>query len=79
VVWGGGIWKEPIFILQDFKPIPTGRDHHPRSFNYLDAGGELNRGLFMETDDFGYNIVKRPGPIVQRFQATMLNLLGNRP
>ncbi len=53
-----------------------GRDHHPRCFTVWMAGGGVKGGVVHgETDDFGYNIVKKPVH-VHDFNATVLHCLG---
>jgi len=63
VVWGGE--KENY-----------GRDHHPRCYTVLMAGGGIKPGIvYGETDEFGYNIAKNPVHI-NDFHATILNRMG---
>ena len=53
-----------------------GRDHHPRCFSALLAGGGIKGGVeFGKTDEFSYNIVENPVH-VRDLHATMLHLLG---
>ncbi len=53
-----------------------GRDHHPRCFTALLAGGGIQGGIeFGQTDEFSYNIVENPVH-VRDLHATMLHLLG---
>ncbi len=53
-----------------------GRDHHPRCFTALLAGGGINGGIeYGSTDDFGYNVAENPVH-VRDLHATMLHLLG---
>jgi hypothetical protein len=53
-----------------------GRDHHPRCFSALIAGGGIRGGIeYGETDEFSYNIVRDPVG-VSDLHATMLYLLG---
>lgn len=53
-----------------------GRDHHPRCFSGLVAGGGIRGGMtYGETDDFSYNIASDPVPI-RDLHATLLHQLG---
>jgi hypothetical protein len=53
-----------------------GRDHHPRCFTALLAGGGVKGGMsYGETDEFSYNVVS-DGVHVRDLHATMLHLLG---
>ncbi len=53
-----------------------GRDHHPRCFTALLAGGGIKGGIeYGATDDFSYNVVDSPVH-VRDLHATMLHLLG---
>lgn len=53
-----------------------GRDHHPRCFTALLAGGGIKGGMrYGETDEFSYNVVS-DGVHVRDLHATMLHLLG---
>ncbi|TWU10127.1 DUF1501 domain-containing protein [Allorhodopirellula heiligendammensis] len=53
-----------------------GRDHHPRCFTALIAGGGVRGGMrYGKTDEFSYNIVENPVH-VRDLHATMLHLLG---
>jgi hypothetical protein len=53
-----------------------GRDHHPRCFTALLAGGGIKSGIeYGSTDDFGYNVAENPVH-VRDLHATMLHLLG---
>ena len=53
-----------------------GRDHHPRCFSALLAGGGIRGGMeYGATDDFSYNVVENPVH-VRDLHATMLHLLG---
>jgi len=53
-----------------------GRDHHPRCFTALLAGGGIKGGMrYGMTDDFSYNVVE-DGVHVRDLHATMLHLLG---
>ncbi|MDP6111619.1 MAG: DUF1501 domain-containing protein, partial [Planctomycetota bacterium] len=53
-----------------------GRDHHPRCFTAMLAGGGIRGGIhYGKTDDYCYNIVENPVH-VRDLHATMLHLLG---
>jgi hypothetical protein len=52
-----------------------GRDHHPRAYTIWMAGGGVKPGVYGETDEFGYNIIKDPVH-VNDFHATVLHLMG---
>jgi len=53
-----------------------GRDHHPRCFTAMLAGGGIKGGMtYGETDGFSYNVVADPVH-VRDLHATMLHLLG---
>ena len=53
-----------------------GRDHHPRCFSALLAGGGIQGGIeYGQTDDFSYNIVDKPVH-VRDLHATLLWQLG---
>ena len=53
-----------------------GRDHHPRCFTAVLAGGGIRGGMeYGKTDDFCYNVAENPVH-VRDLHATMLHLLG---
>ncbi|MCP4888853.1 MAG: DUF1501 domain-containing protein [Rubripirellula sp.] len=53
-----------------------GRDHHPRCFSGLLAGGGVQGGMtYGETDEFSYNVAENPVAI-RDLHATMLHQLG---
>ena len=53
-----------------------GRDHHPRCFSGLLAGGGVQGGMtYGETDEFSYNVANNPVAI-RDLHATMLHQLG---
>ncbi len=53
-----------------------GRDHHPRCFTALLAGGGVKGGFQLgKTDDFSYNVIE-DSVHVRDLHATMLHLLG---
>jgi hypothetical protein len=75
VIWGGEfgrtVYSQGVLTENNY-----GRDHHPRCFTTLLAGGGVKAGLtFGETDDFSYNIVKDPVD-VHDLHATILQCLG---
>jgi hypothetical protein len=75
VVWGGEFGRTN-YCQGDLSKENYGRDHHPRCYTVLMAGGGVKAGtVYGETDEFGYNIVKDPVP-VNDFHATMLHLMG---
>ena len=74
VVWGGEFGRTNYcqgLLSQD----NYGRDHHPRCFTIWMAGGGVQPGVYGESDEFGYNIVKDPVH-VHDFHATVLHLMG---
>lgn len=74
VIWGGEFGRTN-YSQGTLTETNYGRDHHPRCFSIWMAGGGIKPGVYGETDDFGYNIVKDPVH-VHDFQATLLHLLG---
>ena len=75
VIWGGEFGRT-VFIQGDYEAGNHGRDHHPRCFTALMAGGGTRPGMtYGETDDFSYNVVQDPVH-VHDFHATILHLLG---
>jgi uncharacterized protein (DUF1501 family) len=75
VVWGGEFGRT-IYSQGKLTPTDYGRDHHPRCFSLLCAGGGIKGGVVHgETDEFSYNIVRDPVH-VSDFQATILHCLG---
>ncbi|HEX5167668.1 MAG TPA: DUF1501 domain-containing protein, partial [Cyclobacteriaceae bacterium] len=74
VIWGGEFGRTN-YCQGTFKADNYGRDHHPRCFSLWMAGAGVKPGLYGETDEFGYNIVKDPVH-VHDFQATVLHLMG---
>jgi len=74
VIWGGEFGRTN-YSQGNFNKDNYGRDHHPRCFSIWMAGGGVKPGVYGETDDFGYNIVKDPVH-VHDFQATVLHLMG---
>ncbi len=75
VIWGGEFGRTN-YCQGDLSKENYGRDHHPRCYTVLMAGGGVKKGMtYGETDEFGYNIVKDPVH-VNDFHATVLNLMG---
>lgn len=75
VVWGGEFGRTN-YCQGDLSAANYGRDHHPRCYTVLMAGGGIKAGMiYGETDEFGYNIVKNPVHI-NDFHATILNRMG---
>jgi len=75
IVWGGEFGRT-IYSQGTLTEDNYGRDHHPRCFTVLLAGGGIKRGLTLGgTDDYCYNIVKDPVH-VHDLNATILHLLG---
>lgn len=75
VVWGGEFGRT-IYCQGKLSPSNYGRDHHPRCFTTLLAGGGVKPGIsYGVTDDFSYNIVEKPVHI-HDLNATILHALG---
>ena len=74
VIWGGEFGRTN-YCQGALTKENYGRDHHPRCFTIWMAGGGVKPGVYGETDDFGYNIIKDPVH-VNDFHATVLNLMG---
>jgi uncharacterized protein (DUF1501 family) len=74
LVWGGEFGRA-IFAEGDPSGTCYGRDHHGRCFTMWLAGGGIRPGIYGETDDFSYNIV-RDSVHIRDLHATMLHLLG---
>ena len=74
VIWGGEFGRTN-YCQGKLSKENYGRDHHPRCFTIWMAGGGVRPGVYGETDDFGYNIVKDPVH-VHDFHATVLYLMG---
>jgi hypothetical protein len=75
VVWGGEFGRT-VYCQGPLSETNYGRDHHPRAFPVLLAGGGIRGGqTYGVTDDFGYNI--ESGPVhVNDLHATILHALG---
>ncbi len=75
VIWGGEFGRT-IYSQGGLSDQNYGRDHHPRCFTmWLAGGGMKPGGIYGETDDFSYNIVKDPLP-VRDLHATVLHQMG---
>jgi hypothetical protein len=74
VIWGGEFGRTN-YCQGKLTPDNYGRDHHPRCFTIWMAGGGVKPGVYGETDEFGYNIIKDPVH-VHDFHATVLYLMG---
>ncbi|MCW3116865.1 MAG: hypothetical protein JWM28_947, partial [Chitinophagaceae bacterium] len=74
VIWGGEFGRTN-YCQGKLSKDNYGRDHHPRCFTVWMAGGGVKPGVYGETDDFGYNIIKDPVH-VHDFHATILSLMG---
>ncbi|MBL7857131.1 MAG: DUF1501 domain-containing protein [Cyclobacteriaceae bacterium] len=75
VIWGGEFGRTN-YCQGKLTKDNYGRDHHPRAYTILMAGGGIKPGtVYGETDAFGYNIVKDPVH-VNDFHATVLHLMG---
>ncbi len=74
VIWGGEFGRTN-YCQGTLTKENYGRDHHPRCFTVWMAGGGVKPGVYGETDEFGYNIIKDPVH-VHDFHATILHLMG---
>jgi hypothetical protein len=75
VLWGGEFGRT-VYSQGTLTATDYGRDHHPRCFTMLAAGGGFKPGVsYGETDDYSYNIAKDPMD-VHDLHATMLHCLG---
>jgi hypothetical protein len=74
VIWGGEFGRT-AYCQGPLTRDNYGRDHHPKCFTVWMAGGGVKPGVYGETDDFGYNIIRDPVH-VHDFHATILNLMG---
>lgn len=75
VVWGGEFGRT-VYCQGKLTETNYGRDHHPKNFSILMAGGGVKPGLtYGATDDFGYNITENPVH-VNDLHATILHALG---
>lgn len=75
VIWGGEFGRTSMMESRGGSTF-LGRDHHPKAFTMLFAGGGMKPGLvYGETDEFGY-FVTEDEMTVRDLQATVLHLLG---
>lgn len=74
IIWGGEFGRTN-YCQGKLEKMNYGRDHHPRCFTIWMAGGGVKPGVYGETDEFGYNIIKDPVH-VNDFHATVLHLMG---
>src|SRR5262245_38675717 len=75
VIWGGEFGRTSMMEARGGSTY-LGRDHHPKAFTMLFAGGGMKPGLvYGETDEFGYFVTKDE-MTVRDLQATVLHLLG---
>lgn len=75
VVWGGEFGRT-TYCQGGLTKTNYGRDHHPRCFTVLMAGGGIKPGIvYGETDEFSYNITENPIHI-HDLNATILHCLG---
>ncbi len=74
VIWAGEFGRT-VYSQGNLTATDYGRDHHGRCYSIWMAGGGVRPGVYGETDDFGYNLVRDPVH-VHDWHATMLHLLG---
>ncbi|MDA1054070.1 MAG: DUF1501 domain-containing protein [Planctomycetota bacterium] len=75
VVWAGEFGRTPIREVTSATRY-LGRDHHPRAFTVLMAGGGIKPGItYGATDELGYNVTNN-GVHLHDLHATMLHCLG---
>lgn len=71
-----GEFGRTVYGQGDLTRTDYGRDHHPRCFSGLIAGGGVRGGItWGETDDFSYNVAHDP-VAVRDLHATLLHQLG---
>ena len=71
-----GEFGRTVYGQGKFNTNNYGRDHHPRCFTAMLAGGGIKGGIsYGKTDDFCYNVVENEVP-VRNLHATMLYQLG---
>ena len=71
-----GEFGRTVFCQGTLTHDTYGRDHHPRCFTAILAGGGIKGGMrYGQTDEFSYNVVADPVH-VRDLHATMLHLLG---
>lgn len=74
VIWGGEFGRTN-YCQGTLTKENYGRDHHPRCFTIWMAGGGVKPGVYGQTDEFGYNIIKDPVHVYD-FHATIMHLMG---
>jgi len=75
IIWGGEFGRTSMMEARDGSTY-LGRDHHPKAFTMLFAGGGMKPGFaYGETDEFGYFVTKDE-MTVRDLQATILHLMG---
>ena len=73
IVWGGEFGRT---IYAQAPDKDGGRDHHPRCFTFMLAGGGVKKGFVHgATDEYCYNVVEDPVH-VHDLNATILHLMG---
>ena len=73
IVWGGEFGRT---IYAQAPDKNGGRDHHPRCFTFMLAGGGVNKGyVHGATDDYCYNVSLNPVH-VHDLNATILHQMG---
>jgi hypothetical protein len=78
VVWGGEFGRTPMNEARGGSTY-LGRDHHPHCFTAWMAGGGVKPGgVYGETDELGYQIV-RDKMTIRDLQATILYAMGMDP
>ena len=90
VVWGGEFGRTN-YCQGKLTRENYGRDHHPRAFTTLIAGGGVKPGItYGQSDQYGYNLTDRDGNVIKPnmdhwtkdtmhvhdLNATILHLLG---
>jgi uncharacterized protein (DUF1501 family) len=75
VIWGGEFGRTSMMEARDGSTY-LGRDHHPKAFTMLLAGGGLKPGfVYGDTDEFGYRVTQDE-MTVRDLHATVLHQLG---
>jgi uncharacterized protein (DUF1501 family) len=75
VVWGGEFGRTPMNEGRGGVVFP-GRDHHPKAYSMIVAGGGFKKGFtYGETDELGYTIAEDPVH-VHDLNATLLHMMG---
>ena len=73
IIWGGEFGRT---VYAQSPEKNGGRDHHPKCFTMMMAGGGVKGGyVHGETDDYCYNITKDPVH-VHDLNATIMHLMG---